>query len=138
MSCFLIRHSDRLAEVGNRLLEGGAAERLIARLAPPFDREVVEPGLCEVMRDHLRLRRRGVAQDLRCAAMQRPATAPKEAIVSCVLDQCMLETVVGLRRDAVDKQDVRLREPLERRLQSRLVQVRNRLQQRVREATSKH
>src|SRR6516225_4373583 len=72
------------------------------------------------------------------AAVQHLAAALQQALVSCVLDQCMLETVVGLRRDAVDKQDVRLREPLERRLQSRLAHVRHRLKQHVREATSKH
>ena len=41
----LVRHLDRLAEMGDRLLEGRAAQRLIARLAPPFDREIVEAGL---------------------------------------------------------------------------------------------
>ena len=41
----LVRHRDRLAEMGDRLLEGRAAQGLVARLAPPFDREIVEPGL---------------------------------------------------------------------------------------------
>ena len=39
-----VRHGDRLAEMGDRLLEGRAAQRLVARLAPPFDAEIVEPG----------------------------------------------------------------------------------------------
>jgi hypothetical protein len=34
----LIRHLDCLAEMGDRLLESRAAQRVIARLAPPFDR----------------------------------------------------------------------------------------------------
>ena len=33
-----VRHLDRLAEMRDRFLERRAAERLIARLAPPFDR----------------------------------------------------------------------------------------------------
>ena len=46
-----VRHRYRLAEMGDRLLEGGAAQRLIARFAPPFDREVVEAGFGEMMGD---------------------------------------------------------------------------------------
>ena len=34
-------------------------KRLIARLAPPFDREIVEAGLGEMMGDDFRLGRRG-------------------------------------------------------------------------------
>jgi hypothetical protein len=41
--------------MGDRLLEGRAAQRLIARLAPPLDREIVEPGLGEMVRDRLGL-----------------------------------------------------------------------------------
>jgi hypothetical protein len=47
----LVRHLDRLAEMGDRLLERRAAQSLVARLAPPFDGEVVEPGLGEMVRD---------------------------------------------------------------------------------------
>ena len=50
----LVRHRDRLAEMGDRLLEGRAAERLVARSSPPFDGEVVEAGLREMVRDHFR------------------------------------------------------------------------------------
>ena len=39
-----VRHRDRLAEMGDRLLEGGAAQCLVTRLAPPFDGEIVETG----------------------------------------------------------------------------------------------
>ena len=46
-----VRHRDRLAEMGDRLLEGGAAQRLVAGLAPPFDGEIVEAGLGEMMGD---------------------------------------------------------------------------------------
>jgi hypothetical protein len=39
----------------DRLLEGRTAQSLIARLAPPFDRELVEAGLSEMMGDDIRL-----------------------------------------------------------------------------------
>jgi hypothetical protein len=35
--------------------EGGAAQRLVAGLAPPFDRLIVEARLGEVMRQHFGL-----------------------------------------------------------------------------------
>ena len=60
--------------MGDRLLEGRAAERLVARLAPPFDGEIVEPGLREMMGDRLGLGP-GVAQRLGGAAVQRMAPA---------------------------------------------------------------
>jgi hypothetical protein len=41
--------------MGDRLLEGRAAQGLVARLAPPFDGEIIEPGLGEVMGDDFRL-----------------------------------------------------------------------------------
>ena len=47
----LVRHGDRLAEVSDRLLEGGAAQSLVAGLAPPFNRQIVDAGLGEMMGD---------------------------------------------------------------------------------------
>ena len=86
--------------MGDRLLEGGATQCLVARLAPPFDREVVEAGLGEMMRDRLRLGRRAlglVAQGFGGAAVRRLAAALEQAIVGGVLDQRVLEAVVRLR-----------------------------------------
>ena len=68
-----VRHGYRFAEMGNRFPEGRAAQGLIARLAPPLDREVVEAGLGEMMRDDFRLGRRAlglVAQELGGAPVQ--------------------------------------------------------------------
>ena len=48
---------DRLAEMRGGLLEGGAAQRLVAGLAPPFDRWLVETGLGQMMGDEFRLGR---------------------------------------------------------------------------------
>ena len=103
--------------MGDRFLEGRAAERLIARLAPPFDGEIVEAGLSEMMGEHFRLGRRPfglVAQVFGGAAVQRLAAALEQALVGRVLDQRVLEAVVRLRSIALDEQDVGLGEPLQR------------------------
>jgi hypothetical protein len=50
-----VRQLDRLAEMGDSFFEGGAPHGLVPSLAPPFDRGIVEPGLGEVMRQHLGL-----------------------------------------------------------------------------------
>jgi hypothetical protein len=39
----------------DRLLKGRSAQRLVAGLAPPFDRKIVETSLGEMMGDCLRL-----------------------------------------------------------------------------------
>ena len=58
--------------MGDRLLERRAAQSLVARLAPPLDRQIVEAGLREMMGDRFRFRREVlglVAQDLGGAAV---------------------------------------------------------------------
>jgi hypothetical protein len=67
--------------MGDRLLEGRAPQRLVARLAPPFDREVVETCLGEMMRDRLGFCL-GFAERLRRAAMQRLAPALEQAVIA--------------------------------------------------------
>jgi hypothetical protein len=65
--------------MGDRLLEGGAAQRVFARLALPFDRQIVEAGLSEMMRKRFRLGRSAlglIAQEFggaarRCSACRR-------------------------------------------------------------------
>ena len=117
-----VRHRDRLAEIRNRLLEGRASQGLVAGLAPPFDFEVVETGLGEMMRDKLRLGRRAlglVAQDFSGAAVQRLAAAPEQALVGCVLDQRVLEAIDRLAAGALDEQEVRVDQPIERRIVGR-------------------
>ena len=98
--------------MGDRLLEGRAAQRLIARLAPPFDREVVEAGLAEMMGDRFRLGVGG-AQRLGRAAVKRLSSALEQALVGRVLDQRVLEAIFSLRRSALDKQQVGFGEPLQ-------------------------
>jgi hypothetical protein len=103
----LVRHFDRLAEVGDRLLESRAAQSLIARLAPPFDREIIEAGLGEMSRDRLRLGHcalRLLEQAFGGAPMECLAAALEQAVVGRVLDQGVLEAIVGTRRRALDKQ----------------------------------
>ena len=69
----LVRHLDRLAEMRDRLGECRAAQRLIARLAPPFDREIVDAGLGEMMREHFGL---GAARSIDEASLRRGDAAP--------------------------------------------------------------
>src|SRR5208337_5623866 len=95
----LVRHRDRLAEMGDRLLEGRAVKRLVARLAPPFDGEIVEARFGEMMRDQLGLGRGSlglIAQDFGGAAVQRLPAALEQALVRRVLDQRMLGAIVRL------------------------------------------
>src|SRR5215813_2701012 len=93
-SLHLVGHLNCLAEMGDRLLVRRAAQRVLARLAPPVDRHVVEPGLPAVMRHSLRLPR-GLDQRLRRASVQRLTAAPQKAVVSRVLNQRVLEAKIG-------------------------------------------
>ena len=78
---------------------------LVARLSPPFDREIVEAGFREMMGDGFGLgRARSLdAQEFGRAAMQRLPAALEQALVGRVLDQRMLEAIVSLRWRAIDK-----------------------------------
>ena len=112
--------------MGDRLLEGRAAQRLVARLAPPFDREVVEAGLGEMMGDDFRLGRGAlglIAQDFRGAAVQRLAAALEQAVVGRVLDQRVLEAIVRLMARALGDEEVRAGEPVERGLEGGVVDL---------------
>src|SRR5580704_3452730 len=59
----------------DRLGEGGAAQRLVAGFAPPFDRELGLAAQGEMMRERLGLRRGRGQQNLGRAPMQRLAAA---------------------------------------------------------------
>ena len=99
--------------MGDRFLECGATERLVARLAPPFDRQIVESSLGEMMRDRFRIGGMlGVAaQDFGRAPMQRLPAALQQAVVGGVLDQRMFEAIVRLRRRALDIEQVGFGKP---------------------------
>ena len=110
--------------MGDRFLEGRAAKGLVARFAPPFDREVIEACRGEVMGDCLRLGCGAlglIAQDFGGAAVQRLAAALEQAVVGGVLDQRVLEAVVRRRRRALDEKDIRMGKPLKCPLQRWLV-----------------
>ena len=97
--------------MGDRLLEGRAAKGLIAGLAPPFDREVVEASLGKMMGYDFRLEPGGlwlIAKDFGGPVVQRPAAAPEQTFISRVLDQRVLEAIVRLRRGAFDEEDIRV------------------------------
>src|ERR1700677_4496242 len=105
----------------DRLVEGRAAQGLIARLAPPLDREVVETGLGEMMRHDFGLGCRAlglVAQELGGAAVQRLPAALEQAVVGGVLDQRVLETIVRLWAPVLGDEEVRIGEPIERGLEA--------------------
>ena len=71
----LVRHGDRPAEMGDRS-EG--EQGLVARLAPPFDRKVVEAGFDEMVGDDFGLGRGAlglIAKEFGGAAVQRLAAA---------------------------------------------------------------
>ena len=77
--------------MGGRLLEGRAAQGLVAGFAPPFDGEVVEAGLGEMMGDRLGFGRRAFAQDFGGLRVERLTAALEQAVVGGVLDQRVLE-----------------------------------------------
>jgi hypothetical protein len=106
--------------MGNRLLEGRAAQGLIARLAPPFDREVVEAGLGEMVCDGFGLGRRAygfVPEDFARSAVERLAAALEKTVVGRVLDERVLEAIGCLRAGALDEQEVGVDKAIERGLQ---------------------
>ena len=123
--------------MGDRLLEGRAAQGLVARSSPPFDREIVEAGFREVVGDRFGLGL-GVAEDLGRAAVERLAAALEQAFVGSVLDQGVLEAIIGLRACVLDDQKVGLGEPLQRRAQAGLVESGDRLEQREGEIAPQH
>src|SRR6516225_10724005 len=93
------------------------------------------------MRNSFRLGR-GVleigAQDFPRAPVKGLPAAPEQAVVSRVLNQRVLETIVGLRRRALHKQEVGFGKPIQRRLQRWLVELANVAQQRIGKRASKN
>jgi hypothetical protein len=57
---------------------------LVACLAPPFDRKIVEAGFGEMMRDRLGFWRCAFAQDFGCPGMQSLAAALEQAVWTCL------------------------------------------------------
>ena len=70
------------------------------------------------MRQQLRLGRRGVgkmvAQNFGDAAMQNLAPALEQILIGRILNERVLEPIVGFGRQALNQQDVGLGEPLKR------------------------
>ena len=113
--------------MGYRLLEGRSPKSLIARPAPPFDREVVDARFGEMMRDRFRLGGlppRLPAQDFSDPAMQGLAAALQKAFVGRVLDQRVFEAIVRLRADALDEENVSLGKAIQRRRGSSPIEAR--------------
>jgi len=73
-----------------------------------------------MMRDDFVLGRRALglgAQNFRGAAVQRLAAALEQALVGRILDQRVLEAIGRLGTGALDEEEVRVDEPVERGLQ---------------------
>ena len=70
--------------------------------------------------------------------MQRLPAALEQAVVGRVLDQRVLEAIVGLRWRALDEQEVGVGEPIQRRLKRRLIDFGDVAQQRVDEIASEN
>jgi len=86
------------------------SQRLVAGIAPPFDRRVGQARLSEVMRKRFRLGRRNggeaIAQTLGDAAVQNLAPALEQIFVSRVLNERVLETIFALGRQPLDQHNV--------------------------------
>ena len=86
--------------MGGCLLVCRAAERLVAGLAPPFDRRLVEPGLGQMVGDEFRLGRRDSrelsVQDIGDLPVQDLAPALEQGFIGGVLDQGVLEGVARI------------------------------------------
>ncbi len=122
--------------MGDRFLERRAAQRLISRLDPPFNRKIIKAGLCEMSGDHLRFGRRAlraVAQEFGGAPVERSAAALQEAVVGGVLDQHVLESVVRPQPITLDEKDVGLSETPQSRTEFGFFDVRDGFKKRVRE-----
>jgi hypothetical protein len=124
----------------DRFLESGAAQRLVAGLAPPFDRRVGHARLREVISQRFRLGggriSEAVAQSLGDAAVQNLAPAFEQIFVGGVLNERMLEAVIAVRREALDQHDVSLGELFQRRLQRRIIHSGDVVKQSIGEAAA--
>ena len=107
---------DRACELLYRFRERRALQRALPRLAPPFDRRFGESSLREMMRQQFRLGccpgREAVAQRFGNMAVQDLPSALEEVLISCVLDEGVLETVVRFRRKTSDQRNVGISEPV--------------------------
>src|SRR4029077_10712553 len=97
-------------------------QRPLSRFAPPFDGRLGEASLREVMRQQRGLGGDAVselvAQNLSDAPVQDLTPALEEIFVGRVLNERVLETIVGFRRQALDQQNVGFGEPFQRGFQS--------------------
>src|SRR5215467_6294622 len=94
------------------------------------------------MRQHFRLGRRrlreAVAQNLGDAPMQHLPPALEKIFVGCILNKRMLEAIVGVRRDALNEQNIGIRELFQCSLQRCVFYPGERAEKAVGETTSNH
>src|SRR5262249_16721393 len=75
-----------------------------------------------------------IAQNFTCAAVQSLAAAPKQVLISRILNERMLKAVFGFRRKALHQEYVGLSQPFQRRLQCLVLHFGNGANERVGEA----
>jgi hypothetical protein len=95
-----------------------------------------------MMRQHFRLGRRclreTVAPDLGDAPMQQLPPTLEKIFVGRILNERVLEAILGVRREALDEQNVGFRELFQRGLQRCVGQSGERTEKAIGEATSNH
>ena len=111
--------------MGDSLLEGGAVQGLVAGHAPPFDCGIDQARSREMMSQHFWFSRRLVGeaapQSLSDAAMQDLATALQKILVSCVLNERMLESITAFGRRPFHQHDVGIGKLFQGGFQRRIV-----------------
>src|ERR1700722_14176895 len=133
------RQSCDLVEGARELLCGfdkrRMLQRLLSRFAPPFDGRLDEASLRKVMRQQRGLGGDAVselvAQNLSDASVQDLTPALEEIFVGRVLNESMLETIRGFRRQTLDQQNVGFSEPFQRGLQSFVLHLDERAEESV-------
>src|SRR6478735_1591431 len=92
----------------NRLGISGAFQRLQARLAPPFEGDLVQPRLSEVVCQNFRLSLgddwKLLAQDIADALVKHLPFALEQALVGRFLNEGVLETIVCFWRSRATHQ----------------------------------
>jgi hypothetical protein len=70
--------------------------------------------------------------------MQPLTPAFQQVLVCSILDERMLEAVIGIRGHALNQQDISVRQPIERGLERRILNAGYPAKQRVRKTSSDH
>ena len=105
--------------MGNAFNECRALQGSLSRFGPPLIAASIQTRVCKVMRQQFRfgcsVGGELVAKDLAHAAVQNLAPALEQILISRILNERVLEAIIGSRREALHQQDVGFGEPLQSR-----------------------